>query len=74
MNFLLPNYSIEAIIIVNLILLIVSIVFIYRSKETTLTKVVLLLLALFVPLIGSILLITYLALTNKVKLKTNLNN
>ncbi len=39
MNFLLTGYYIEAILIINLILLIVSTVIIYRSKENTLTNV-----------------------------------
>ena len=62
MEFLVPSYFIELMIIFNIALLIISTIVIYKSKQQLLTKIFLTLVAVVFPFIGSVLILSYLLL------------
>lgn len=73
MEFLVPSYFIELMLVINIILIIASTILIYKSKQQSLAKIFLTLLAVVFPFIGSILVLTYLFLTRTATAKTILN-
>ena len=62
MEFLVPSYFIELMVIFNIALLIISSIVIYKSKQQLLTKIFLTLAAVVFPFIGSVLILSYLFL------------